>query len=962
MAINEMNNKGAYILSIEAGNAYEMSVRGLENIFNVSYTGLIPYSLELIKLRSYKRLFAERQVMKNGKDKYYSDAIINIKFKGGTKRGNQIPSSVGDHDKLMKRLQKQCESMQKTITQDKNQLSDIRDARKSRKMIKKIDYLEGKLKLVQEHIERINNEHNDKELMNYYKEMKPLELRTYLYKNGFWFKGRKYVFYKRTASKSRQSQALFILEDLEPEMKKWSRMGLEFNREVDLASLMAYESLVSSSIEETIEIDSKNIFIIDDQFSIFEREAIEIGDDLKPVFNEKAKITNNIWDGQGLIDISLMNKINKSDKGMILTRQHFWKSCLFNTKIQGFLEDKHKEMTKSESENYNPAIPKEYDKWKLKDMFGKAVFAKDILVVTTPSSLKFLKYGNDKKKAFVNFKKCVKADGNLFGICKSEKQSKYGDRSYTSYQMINTLSANREDIASLASFEIEFIKGLQGISNGNGTIDEKPFIDYLNDKKDISNAYEMFAGIYEKNNEVVRTKIFRDYRAKQISNYKTKVKGGKLRLLGDYCTVVSNPYEMLEAILGIHNDDSNNMQPVVLKGNEIYTKLHRFNEEYTVVRNPHNAMHNFYKVQNVDHLLIGKYFCFSENIVVINSIKNEILDRCNGMDMDSDTILIFKDAEFNRIVDKTLSERNYPIILNRITSEGIPVEATNENMAEVDYKTAQSQRWIGAVTNAAQYQVSLLWDLVHGVEKEVIDEGVRQVKQKRKKTENIQAILENLATLVVLSNVAIDYSKKVVNVDIDKSLKEIKHTLVAKRTNDKGKMTMRLKPTFWKYVTSSTAKRELYNCPMEYLSQVIDEMKKAPERKNLSLADLLVNDVPEGEINYRQIKEIESIVNKFDKKLKEIKSEETEEDSNEKQVWFEEAIDQLDEELKKRTIKPTTMYKILFDLASQEDQKMKKKQLKEDSQASTKMSTHILNALYRSDKKAFLNLFKSSLI
>lgn len=936
-------NKSVYIPSIEAETIFDISERGLENITKWEYVGMIPWSLELLKLRSHKTLFTENDISKNGKVKYQSDAVINIKFKNIMKNGKQFTSSVRGYENLMTRLLYQFKHLKKAIRNNKIDIKLSNNKRVIEKLEKSIRYLENKSDLVKGHYKRIKADRDNK----IYHEINADELRNHLYINGINFKGRHYKFYKRTASKSRQSQGLWILDELYESMKEWSHMGLSLEGEIDVASLCAYESLVSSSLESTIEINPKNIFVIDDKFSEFEYPAIEVGNDLEGKFNDKAKIKNNIWDGQALIDISLIQKANRGRKGMVLLRSHFFKSCAFNCNLQQYLEDRHKEMTDPVNQSYDPTVNPDYTKWKLTDNFGNMVFAKNILLLTTPSSLKFLKFAGkgNEKEAYANWCNRVRADKNIMGICKSEKASKYGDRSFTSYQMINTLNVEKQDIEDLAAFEVDFIKELQGKKDANGTFDEKPFINYLFKNKEITNAYQMFTDIYNINPEVVRTRMFRDYRAKQISNYRTKIKGGKLRLEADYCTVLSCPEQMLHSLVS-----GNGHKPMSeLKDNQIHTKLYDYEEEYTLVRNPHNSQNNFYKSINVDNEFFNTYLNLTKNIVVINSIKNPILDQLNGMDMDSDTVLIFKSDVFNRLVDQTLTNRSYPIILNTIKSEPNPVELTNANIAEIDRRTSKSQGWIGEVTNAAQFQVSVLWD---------IQNTEPDTRERQKK---IDKILKNIAVCVVLSNVAIDYSKKIVEVDVDKALRNIRSCKEAKILNAKGKLVTRNKPMFWKYVSTADVEMTEYYCPMDLLiNHINNDIEKGGYRKNLAFNDLLLDLGSKelgGKADDKQIGDIIELLQEFTKGINKIKSSGDDKEGKkckERQTLMEDSYNELDAKIAKKSIRKATMYKILKMIADQYDGTKLKK-----TNDLSGIVVHLLNTLYRNHSTTFLNLLKS---
>ncbi|CEG31424.1 hypothetical protein [Peribacillus simplex] len=951
------NNKGVNIPSIEAEDIYDMSVRGLENIMKFDYIGYIPYSLELIKLRSYKKMFSENEIIKNKKVKYQSDAIINIKFKNKLKGGKQITSNIRGYDNLISRLTKQLEHLDKKIPEVEEEIRLSNNKREKDKLEKTVNYYKNKAKLVKGHIERIRIDKNKDE----FNEMNASKLRNHLYTKGFSFKNRRYVFYKRTASKSRNSQALFILEELHEPMQEWSRMGLKFEegKKYDVASLLAYESLVSSSISNAIQINHNNIFIINDEFSLLEDvESIEVGNDLKAVFNENAKIENNIWDGQALIDISLMESIGQGKAGSAQLRQHFFKCCAFNTNIQLFLRNKHKEMTNPESVDYDSTINPDYDKWKLTDLYNNKIAAKQILFITTPSALKFMKFAEKgkEKEAYANWKKYVRKD-KLFGICKHEKSSKYDDRSFTSYQMINTLDADMDSIKELAEFEVNYIKSLQGIKDEDGNIDEEPFIEYLRKKKELTNAYSMLYDMYQINPEIVRTQMFRDYRTKQISNYRTKIKGGKLRTLSDYCTVVSSPYEMMLSVINKLKDENGEVISHTLQDNQVYTTLHEFEKTYTTVRNPHNAMNNFYKVFNTKNELIEKYFNFKDapNIVVITAIKSPILVVCNGMDQDGDTLLIFKDEIFNSIIDKTLAKRKYPIISNTIVSKPDPVYLTNENISIIDEKTSKSQMWIGEVTNAAQFQVSVLWD----IQNTEPDTPERQDK--------IDEIMNNLAILVVLSNVAIDYSKKIVEVDVDKALRQIRSSKATKveEVNPKGrvKLKSRKKPMFWKYVSTSKVEMEEFNCPMDILINHINDIEQASYRKNLSLSEMLIDMTREKrkEADHKQIKDIVKLVKKFDKKIKEVNSEsDGDKRCQERQTLLENSYNDLDEKIGKKKIKKATLLIMLSLIAENYDKKESEKSKKNNTSDFSGITIHLLNTLYRNHGKTFLSLIEKN--
>ena len=241
--------------------------------------------------------------------------------------------------------------------------------------------------------------------------------RAKLYREGFKLDGKQYVRFKRSGGASRVGKCLFIRKDLEKKMMKWSYLGLEYKdgEEMDLASMEAYIALTTSSIIGTIKIDPKSILLIDDYESVFKDTVMatewdEVNERLitRP---KEAEVTNSIWDGQSILDSSVFIENGYADKGFLLTREQFWKSACFNGNIQKFFVD-----------NGITDISQLNGLTLAKDI-------KDIKMITTPSSIKYLKMAKqhkmfkvkgkfDKNKAFEFWANNI--EGN-FGVVKYEK-------------------------------------------------------------------------------------------------------------------------------------------------------------------------------------------------------------------------------------------------------------------------------------------------------------------------------------------------------------------------------------------------------------------------------------------------------------------------------------------------------------------------------------------------------------
>ena len=145
------------------------------------------------------------------------------------------------------------------------------------------------------------------------------DLRQELYENGFVCDGIKYVRYKRSAGSSRVGKCLFVNEVVAKRMARWDRCGLTIrdNAPIDLASYEAYIALPMSSIIDTMIIEPENILIVDDFESCFKDKVIAVEEkDGRLVASEKeVDVTNCIWDGESLLDVSMFG--DYASKGMV---------------------------------------------------------------------------------------------------------------------------------------------------------------------------------------------------------------------------------------------------------------------------------------------------------------------------------------------------------------------------------------------------------------------------------------------------------------------------------------------------------------------------------------------------------------------------------------------------------------------------------------------------------------------
>ncbi|MDU1413464.1 MAG: hypothetical protein E6929_11690 [Clostridium sp.] len=595
------------------------------------------------------------------------------------------------------------------------------------------------------------------------------------------FNNNEIVNWKRSGGKARVGQDLFIKKDICKKALDWSRMDLQYTGKVDIASIRAYESLPLSSImPELIEINPKNILVVNDFESVFPWKMSETwleGKELKTETREVME-SNSIWDGEGLLSKKIFDKYEwLQEHGVALLRNRLTKCAGFNCDIEKFYTD------------YCTENGLDYNTFQVEDLAGNKINVKDIELITTPSSLKikksnkqciewkdaegnkpYEKYGN---KAWLY---CWKDKaGNKFGVAKVDKPSYLEDGKYqrTSYQMINTIPFQKDEIKQLLKDEVEYINKLKNdleffMSEVNSPLEDNYLCsieDNENEELEAGKSIDVnsaFVELVKRNKNFQHTQVFKDYRRNFINAYINILRRGKVKIEGDYCVACGNPIELLYSTVGEFNGDS-----LSLKDNELYCARFSDGDEVCGFRNPHTntgcvAVQVNRKVDEIE-----TYFKCTNNIVFINSIKYPILSTYSGMDFDIDSILLTKEPIIlnacKRIKKETITDEFItPISVNGIKNTGDNLAVMNgANMAKIDHII--SQNYIGSVVNLSQEINSLMNHLIYN---------------KSDDNEYITDLYNRSSKLTSISNVEIDKAKKQFEgLNINKELSKMKEDL-----------------------------------------------------------------------------------------------------------------------------------------------------------------------------------------
>lgn len=735
-----------------------------------------------------------------------------------------------------------------------------------------------------------------------YNEKSRDEIREYFYENGVdvTYKRKRrdgtikeetihYEMLFRTSAKAKLGQVVFINSKLYDIAYDWLTIGLGKKMSHDNAKIVemsAYAPLTTSTIIGTLHIPVEDILILKDQDSFFETmtkvvKAEEYEVEVKKknretnknekviekrkkcvVTEEKRQVKNTIWDGMALIEAdSNYFRLPSYINGMALLRNHLFKACAFKSYLQKFFKDW------CEKNGYD------YDTYQIQDMFGKWHYLKDIKMITTDNAIKWKKFqnlmGSNITEAYEYWCKRIHADGDIWGIVKTDHPSKLGQYQQLSYQMINTLPCTKDDVKDIAHISIDYVELLKH--------DNDAFEKFLRKYANEVNHYEMLADLYAQNHEFGNSKFFRYEKKEIIKQYVFRMRKGKIMVNGDNLTVCGNPYALLLYSVG---EDFEKDPTLSQESNciQCYTKQFNNNEYLAAFRNPHNSPNNVCYLHNVYSEEMDKYFAFSKNIMAVNCIHTDIQDRANGCDFDSDFFLATNQTTMVKCAQKCYKE--FYTIVNALQESGITYNNTKKDYAAMDNKFSKSRMGIGYSSNLAQLAMTYYWT---ELQKDNPDE------------DKLKELYDNFIILSVLAQVIIDGCKREYEIDGNKEIDRISKLpcmsikrIVGYTDLDKPKYKKYDFPEFMKYTREikytkdgkelpqeeiDESKNKLKNrinrellCPMNWLQDWISKIQNASTIETIPTEHFFIK--MKGKPNNRQMTKIRSIVEDYDNYVK----------------------------------------------------------------------------------------------
>ncbi len=302
------------------------------------------------------------------------------------------------------------------------------------------------------------------------------------------------------------------------------------------------------------------------------------------------------------------------------------------------------------------------------------------------------------------------------------------------------------------------------------------------------------------NDAFTETRYYREFLIDLLRSYYKNLKNGHVFVDGNYSTLLGNPVEMLQHSIGKFSGVSQ-----IGPGN-IHSRRFSYGKLLLGSRSPHVTMGNIWLAKNVENPPIDRYFNLTEEIVCINSIGENILQRLSGADFDSDTVLLTD----NEILVQA-ARRNYHTFktpTSLVAARKVKRQYTPEDLADLDQKTSVNK--IGEIINLSQELNSLLWDrMYHG-----------------EAYEDVRELYHDICQLDIMSGIEIDKAKKEFDIDISRELRALRLKYDSCFRESGGK---RRTPHFFSHISRQKGyynpeRRHYvkYHTSMDYLQTVVN--------------------------------------------------------------------------------------------------------------------------------------------
>ena len=286
------------------------------------------------------------------------------------------------------------------------------------------------------------------------------------------------------------------------------------------------------------------------------------------------------------------------------------------------------------------------------------------------------------------------------------------------------------------------------------------------------------------NDRFAKTKMYRNFCNDLIKSFIKNLRCGHVLVRGNYSTLCGNPIEMLKMSIGQFDGSS------IIEKDTVHCEMFESGKELLGSRSPHVTIGNILVTRNVIRPEIARYMNPTNEIVYVNSIRENLLERLSGADFDSDTMLLTD----NEIL-VTAAKRNYdnfPVPTKLVESAKRNRRYTNREKADLDIKTSVNK--IGEIINLSQELNSILWDRIN----------------KGASIDDVMELYCDISQLDVMSNLEIDSAKRENPANNTRELQ-----LLKKKYDVRDKKNRHVRPLFFKYIDGYKGYRDDYHVYVE---------------------------------------------------------------------------------------------------------------------------------------------------
>jgi hypothetical protein len=239
-------------------------------------------------------------------------------------------------------------------------------------------------------------------------------------------------------------------------------------------------------------------------------------------------------------------------------------------------------------------------------------------------------------------------------------------------------------------------------------------------------------------------------------------------------------------------------------------------------------MGNIWLPENRFNELIHAYINVSDEIVIINLINENVMQRLNGADFDSDSVLLTDDSMFIKLAKRNYQKFKVPTAY--VESRKIKRRYTKQELCDLDVKTNVNK--IGEIVNLSQELNSLLW---HNMNNSIECD--------------FSSLYLDICKLAIMSGCEIDKAKKEFDIDILTEMNAIR-AMYLRQTEEKG-INKKSKPKFLGIAARNNGYKpqkgvdyKYYDTAMDYLQRVINRAyygfySQHAESEKLSLYNII---------------------------------------------------------------------------------------------------------------------------